>query len=65
MKKKFRVVYAIEFEDGRRYDFGQVVELTLEETAGYEHALIAIEPSAVSDQRSAKGEEEMNDARDS
>ncbi len=42
MKRKFRVVLPVEL-GGVVYEFGRVVELELEETAGYEHALIAVE----------------------
>ena len=42
IRKKFCVVLPLEI-DGQRYWFGQVVELDVEKTAGYEHALIEVE----------------------
>lgn len=40
--KRFRVLLPIEI-DGRIYEFGSVVELSLETAKDYSHALIACE----------------------
>jgi len=42
VKQKYRVVLPVEV-DGKVYEFGSVVELTLDIAKGLSHALIAVE----------------------